>query len=371
MFKFAFKPGAIGNIEVKNRFVMAPVWMAMADDKGFVTEKLIDHYGKIASSGIGLIISEYAFILPGHQMLPKMIGIGSDKHISGLKKITNAVHTSESKIFIQIADCGLNSDPKYNSDGLIYGPSVIELEGFTEAESMGALNNDNKNVMKELTKEQIKEKIEGFGKAAKRAVESKFDGIELHGAHSYLISQFLSPLYNRRNDNYGGSLENRMRFLIEVFKEVKKNSKNLPISVRLNGEDGIKGGINIDETIFVAKKLEEMGVNLISISGGSPEKTGILKQEQEAYFADYSKKLKKNVKLPILLTGGIRSPEIIENLLKNRICDFIGLARPLIAEENLISRWASGDLNKAECISCNKCFVEEGLSRYVNCPVFE
>ncbi len=371
MLELAFQPYELDSLELSNRFVMAPVWMGMADEKGHVTDQLIQHYSEVASSGIGLIITEYAYIKSGHQILPRMLGIGEDAQIPDLKRIVEAVHKEGSKIFIQIADCGLNSDPKYNSAGLIYGPSIIELKGFTEAEAMGVLTRENKHVMKALTVEQIKEKVKLFGEAALRAMKSGFDGVELHAAHSYLISQFLSNLYNKRTDEYGGSLENKMRFLLEIFKEVKDKLGKHPVSVRLNGEDGVAGGIKIQETIKVAEKLEEEGCDLISVSGGTPEKTGIVKETDEAYFSSFARKIKKHVKTPILLTGGIRSPKIIDHLLKEGVCDLIGLARPLIAEPKLIARWRSGDLRKAKCISCNKCFYEEGLRKYVNCPIFK
>lgn len=371
MLELAFQPYRLGCLELSNRFVMAPVWMGMADEKGYVTERLIRHYSEIAESGIGLIITEYAFIKSGHQILPRMLGIGDDSQIQGLKRIVESVHEKGCKIFVQIADCGLNSDPKYNPDGSIYGPSIIELKGFTEAEAMGVLTNENKHVMKALTVEQIKEKVNLFGEAARRAIKAGFDGVELHAAHSYLISQFLSDLYNKRRDEYGGSLENKMRFLLEVFSEVKDNVGDHPVSVRLNGEDGVAGGITIQETVKVAEKLEEAGCDLISVSGGAPEKTGIVKESDEAYFSSFAKKIKSHVKTPILLTGGIRTPRVIDRLLKEGVCDLIGLARPLIAEPNLISRWRAGDLRKAKCISCNKCFYEEGLRKYVNCPVFK
>lgn len=371
MLELAFQPYELDSLELSNRFVMAPVWMGMADEKGHVTDQLIQHYREVASSGIGLIITEYAYVKSGHQILPRMLGIGDDTQIAGLKRIVEAVHKENCKIFIQIADCGLNSDPKYNPAGLIYGPSVIELKGYTEAEAMGVLNNENKHVMRALSIEQIKEKVKLFGEAARRAVKAGFDGVEIHAAHSYLISQFLSDLYNKRKDDYGGRLENRMRFLLEVFRKVKDNLGKHPVSVRLNGEDGIVGGITIDETVKVAEKLEEEGCNLISVSGGTPERTGILKEEDEAYFSNYAKKIKQYVKTPILLTGGIRSPKIVDSLLKKEVCNLIGLARPLIAEPKLISRWREGDLKKAKCISCNKCFYEEGLTKYVNCPIFK
>jgi 2,4-dienoyl-CoA reductase-like NADH-dependent reductase (Old Yellow Enzyme family) len=300
-----------------------------------------------------------------------MLGIGEDDQVPGLKRIVEAVHKEGCKIFIQIADCGLNSDPKYNPEGLIYGPSIIELKGFTEAEAMGVLTKENMHVMRALTVEQIKEKVKLFGAAARRAVKAGFDGVELHAAHSYLISQFLSDLYNKRKDEYGGSLENKMRFLLEVLDEVKDNLGDRPISVRLNGEDGIPGGIKIEETVKVAEKLEKSGCDLISVSGGTPEKTRILKESDEAYFSSFARKIKKRVKTPILLTGGIRTPKIADRLLNEGVCDLIGLARPLIAEPKLISRWRAGDLTKAKCISCNKCFYEEGLRKYVNCPIFK
>ncbi|MEM2907528.1 MAG: NADH:flavin oxidoreductase [Candidatus Odinarchaeota archaeon] len=371
MLNDAFKPFTLGSLKLNNRFVMAPVWMGMADEKGGVTDHLVEHYREIAASGIGLIITEYAFIKSGHQILPRMLGIGEDSQIEGLKRIVKAVHKEGAKIFIQLADCGFNSDPKYNPEGLIYGPSIIDLKGYSEAESMGVLTNENKHVIRALSLEQIREKVKFFGEAAARALKAGFDGVELHAAHSYLISQFLSDLYNKRCDEYGGSLENKMRFLVEVYSEVRKILGSKPISVRLNGEDGVAGGITIDETVQVAKRLEKLGCELLSVSGGTPEKTGVLKEEEEAYFSCFSKKIKKNVKTPILLTGGIRTPKIIDKLLKEKACDLIGLARPLIAEPGLLLRWRSGDLRKAKCISCNKCFYEEGLSKYVNCPVFK
>jgi len=216
----------------------------------------------------------------------------------------------------------------------------------------------------ELTKEEIRDIIIAFGDGAYRAKVWGFDAVQLHGAHGYLISQFLSPLTNRRTDEYGGSIENRSRFLLETYKNVRESvGSDYPVLIKLNAEDNINGGLGINDAIYVARRLNDAGIDAIEVSAGTPAsgKKGpiriqINKPEKEAYNLELARRIKSAVNCPVMVVGGFRSYEVIEKALNEDNIDYIALGRPLIREAALANRWQKGDRRPATCLSCNRCF---------------
>jgi 2,4-dienoyl-CoA reductase-like NADH-dependent reductase (Old Yellow Enzyme family) len=237
-------------------------------------------------------------------------------------------------------------------------PSAIQIDQFAE-------------IPAELTKNEINDLVTAFGEGARRAKAWGFDAVQLHGAHGYLINQFLSPLSNRRTDEYGGSIENRSRFLLEVYQEVRETVGNdYPVLIKLNAADNLEGGLEIDDAIHAAKKLSEAGIDAIEVSAGTPAsgeknpaRQKINKPEKEAYHLELANRIKETVSCPIMVVGGFRSYEVAEKAIRDDGMNYISIARPLIREPDLPTRWLEGDRSPAKCISCNSCFMpglEEG-----------
>jgi 2,4-dienoyl-CoA reductase-like NADH-dependent reductase (Old Yellow Enzyme family) len=230
-------------------------------------------------------------------------------------------------------------------------PSSVAVEQFPEIPS-------------EMSQGDIDQVAAAFGAGAKRAKDYGFDGVQLHGAHGYLINQFLSPLTNRRTDKYGGDIENRCRFLMEVYSAVRNKVGNeYPVMIKLNGADNLEGGLELVDAVFAARKLDEEGIDGIEVSGGTPvsgdrtpARIKIKEPKQEAYNIDLALQIKNVVKCPVMSVGGFRSFEVADRAVSLRGIDYIAMARPFIREPNLAGRWQQGNRSPAACISCNGCF---------------
>jgi 2,4-dienoyl-CoA reductase-like NADH-dependent reductase (Old Yellow Enzyme family) len=334
----------------------------MSDEKGAPGERLISLYEALAEGGAGLIVTGYAFIHEGGKQLPNGLGIHSDALVTPLKELTRRVQARSGRIVAQLFHGGGQASRK--SSGLSpIAPSAMSLPQYPE-------------VPVEMSREDIRHMVAAFGRAAGRAKKAGFDGVQLHGAHGYLISQFLSPLSNRRSDEYGGSVGNRSRFLVEVARAVRSAvGSEYPVWVKLNGDDFLPGGFSLEDAVEVAGTLEREGIDAIEVSGGTPasgDRTPVRARidatEKEAYHRELSRAIKRRVDIPVGLVGGLRSPSVMEEIFRAGDADFFSMARPLIREPGLVNRWASGDLTKSACISCNACFsagLKEGGIRCV------
>jgi 2,4-dienoyl-CoA reductase-like NADH-dependent reductase (Old Yellow Enzyme family) len=217
-----------------------------------------------------------------------------------------------------------------------------------------------------MTREDIKEVVKAFGQAARRVKQSGFDAVQLHCAHGYLLCAFISPYANRRTDEYGGSVENRARMVLETYREVRKEvGGDYPVLVKMNAEDLLDGGLTIDQSAKIAGWLAEEGIDAIEISAGGSEgntrsaRTNIKTPEQEAYLLPYAREFKKHTgSVPLILVGGMRSPEVVEKVLEEGCVDYVSICRPLIREPHLVKRWKEGNREKARCVSCNLCYSE-------------
>jgi 2,4-dienoyl-CoA reductase-like NADH-dependent reductase (Old Yellow Enzyme family) len=221
-----------------------------------------------------------------------------------------------------------------------------------------------KSPRKEMTVDDIQEIVVAFGQSASRAREAGFDGVQIHSAHGYLLSQFLSPAFNKRVDDYGGPVENRAKLLLEVLRRLRDDAgSDFPVLVKINSQDFLDGGLTLEDSLKVGAMLQEGGIDAIELSGGtlvsgklSPSRMGIKSEEKEAYFRDSAKAFKEVLKVPIIMVGGNRSFQLAESLVTQGYTDYVSMSRPFIREPYLIKRWASGDLRKAACISDNQCF---------------
>lgn len=346
--KKAFDKIELKGLELKNRFIRSAIWEGFATDEGFVTDKLVNFYKELSEGGVGTIITGFSNVKEYDQPAPRMMGVYDDKFIEGLKRIPEAVHRVGTKIFLQIAVGG--SQGRGNSTRIV-GPSehVNPMTG---------------NKAEELTIEEIKDLENSFALAAERAKKAGFDGVQIHGAHGYLLSQFMNPIFNRREDNYGGSIEKRARFLLETYDKIREKVGNdYPVIIKINCEDFIEGGATKEEMLWVCKELSKRKIDLIEVSGGCGAsrpnegviRTGIKTREDEAYFLEHAKKISETVDVPVSIVGGIRNFDIAQSILENTEIQFISLARPLLCEPNLINEWEKENYNKAFCKSCNGC----------------
>ncbi|MHA1267058.1 MAG: oxidoreductase [Candidatus Helarchaeota archaeon] len=351
-----FSPHKIGGLQVKNRFVRSATWEGLADDTGAITEELIELYRTLAKNEIGLITTGFMYVMKNGKAMYRQIGIDRDDLMPGLRKLVKEVKEYDALFFAQLAHGGRQvMDRATKKLGLI-APSPI-------ADATIGIQ------PREMTQQDIVECVESFITAAQRAYDAGFDGIQLHIAHGYLLSLFLSPYANRRTDEYGGSIENRYRIIHEIIIGIREVVE-FPITAKLNIADFVGGApqLTVEESKQFAKLLAKDGIAAIETSGGIHEsalignftasRTNIKRLEDEAYFLQEATIIKQEIgDIPVILVGGLRSKEKIEEVLQ--IIDFIALARPFIREPDLITKWLSGHSTKAECISCNRCLFEQ------------
>jgi 2,4-dienoyl-CoA reductase-like NADH-dependent reductase (Old Yellow Enzyme family) len=343
-----FTPSKINGMTLSNRFVRSATWSGMATDDGASTPQLLDLMSDLAKGGVGLIITGHAYVRQDGQAGPWQLGIYKDELIPGLQNITQAVHENGGKIILQLAHAGFYA--KFS---------------LTRQTPLAPSNIDgiSKKPRKEMNIQDIKEMVTSFGEAARRAKNAGFDGVQIHSAHGYLLSQFLSPFFNRRTDEYGGKIQNRARILLEVLETIRNVvGWDYPILVKMNSQDFIENGLELEDSIRVSTMLSEGGIDGIELSGGlltstklSPSRKGITSKDKEAYFKNDAQSFKEEINVPLILVGGIRSYSVAEEIINQGVADYISMCRPFIREPDLINRWKAGDLRKAACISDNMC----------------
>ena len=346
-----FEETSINGMTLKNRMVRSATWEGMCEPNGEPTGKLTDFYCTLAQGGIGLIITGYTFVRPDGKQLPGKMGIHTDEFADAYKTMTKAVHAAGGKIALQLVHAGGQTDSE-TAGRQPLAPSAVKVAQYPEMPAG-------------LSQDEIKSIVAAFGRGASRARNWGFDAVQMHGAHGFLINQFLSPLTNQRIDEYGGSIENRSRFLFEVYTAIRDAvGSDYPVMIKLNAQDNLKGGLELEDAMIVAEKLSEAGIDAIEISGGtpasgdeSPARMKINKPEKEAYHLPLAQKIKQAVSCPVMVVGGIRSFEVAEKAVQKDGVDYISMARPLIREPNLANRWLQGDRSPAKCISCNSCFM--------------
>lgn len=352
-----FEKAVVNGMMLGNRMVRSATWEGMCEKNGRPTKRLIDYYRNLAKGGVGLIISGFAFVRPEGKQMPGKMGIHTDDFAQDYRELTAAVHDEGSKIAVQLVHAGGQTTSEIAGRQPL-APSAVKTAQFPEIPS-------------ELTKKQINEIVDAFGNAAARAKNWGVDAVQFHGSHGYLINQFLSPLTNRRTDEYGGTIENRCRFLMEVYRGVRDAvGGEYPVMIKLNASDNLEGGLETGDAIYAAQLLSKEGIDAIEVSSGTPASklTGharmrINKPDKEAYNLALALEIKAVVKCPVMAVGGFRSFEIAEKAVATKGMDFVSMSRPFIREPDLPLRWMKGDRSPAHCISCNGCFkpgLEEG-----------
>jgi 2,4-dienoyl-CoA reductase-like NADH-dependent reductase (Old Yellow Enzyme family) len=338
--KDLFEESRIGSIALRNRFVRSATCEGMCKADGTVPEMLVKLYSKLAEGGVGLLVTGIAGVNSTGKVTMGQMAMDTDELIPTMRNLVNSVHDLGARIVVQLG-CG------------------------GERHCLG----------RSMTIEEIKKTVVDFGDAARRSKTIGFDGVQIYAADGYLISEYLSPYFNKRNDCYGGDLERRAKLMFDVYDEIRSAvGDDFPVMTRINCEDFREPGLKIDDCVYVCKEMSKKGVDAIEVSGGAPinvpdwirgdlpVKTRIKTLEHEAYFYPQAKILGNSLggKTPLVLAGGLRSLELIERILQEGIIDYFSLSRPLICEPDLVKRWQLGDRTKSKCTSCNECFLEAG-----------
>ncbi|MBW1710360.1 MAG: NADH:flavin oxidoreductase [Deltaproteobacteria bacterium] len=383
-------PIQIGSLKLNNRIVKASMVENMATEQGEVTDRLIRFYQRQAKGGAGLLITGGAYVQKNGRSVTYLIGAYDDSLVEGLGALANAVHENGGKIALQIYHCGRQTRPEL-AEGDVVGPSAIP-------------DQMTKVMPRPMTEDEIEETIQAFGLAARRVKEAGYDGVEVMAGHGYLISQFLSRRTNQRTDQWGGSLENRARFLFSVIERVRSEiGPDFPLLVKHNTEDRLKNGLTVEESAWVAQRLPEYGADTIKLSGGTAESAlnisrGELPAEEileefsgwqrfknkmliramknkfkfsEAYFLENVKQIKPQISVPVTLVGGLRTPEVMEQILKDGHADLIAIGRPLVRDPYLPQKILSGDPSPASCLNCNRCAIRIAQQRPLRCYASE
>ncbi len=324
--KNIFDKTMLGNLPTKNRIVMSATGHLLMSDDGTFSEKYFKIYENLAKGGVGTIIVELADMIQN---------INNPHLVSQHKRITEMIHKENASAILQI---GLVN---YCDDSYPYpiAPS-------------------------DLTSAQIKRIIQLFTETSVRAKESGFDGIQIHAGHGLFLNQFLSPEFNHRTDDYGGSLEKRSKILVEIIRQIKRNILDFHVSIKLNFNDFSLLGLLPKDSIEISKFLVAVGLDSIEVTANNTSQPGIMAGKNEGYFYEYGKELASQVDIPVIVVGGYRSVEHMNRLLNDSNIEFFSLSRPLIREPDLVKRWQSGDLSPAKCVSCNACY-RTGNSRCI------
>lgn len=324
-------PLAAGIMTFKNRLIYPPITIAKASPEGLVTEDSLDYYqDKMRGGSFSLAIVEHCYILQEGKASKGQVSIAEDGTVSGLAKLARIIKGAGTRAVVQINHAGSCTSSEVTG---------MELKGASPVQ-----NPRQGGTPREMTKEELARVVSAFAAAARRGKEAGYDGVEIHSAHSYLLNQFYSPLTNRRTDEYGGSLENRLRLHLEVIRAVRREvGRDYPVFLRLGACDHLAGGNTVQEAVAAAKLLEQAGVDILDVSGGM---CGYVNPQQDGagYFGEESKAIREAVSIPVITTGGITQPEEAEALLKDGAGDLIGVGRTVMKDSGWAGRaiaWCS------------------------------
>jgi len=360
-----FSPGQIGPLTLKNRVIMAPMTTRKADAEGFVTDATIAYYKARAEGGVGLITVEMASPERVGKHRNFELGIYDDRFLPGLRRLVEVIHGAGAKASIQLGHGGGHTRIDISGETPI-APSAIPhtvQEGHTEV-----------IIPEEMTRARIAQTRDAYVAAACRAAAAGFDAVEIHAAHGYLISQFLTPAENLRQDEYGGTLRNRARFGLEITSAVKKAVPQLAVIFRMNGDDFFDGGMTAEEAVEVAAWAAEAGADAIHMTGGhyrSKPTAAIMippMATPPTPFLWFAKAVKKRVSVPVIAVGRFGNPQAAIAALEEKKADFIALGRPLLADADWVAKAAAGRQVRL-CLACNTCVDGMRTGRQIRCLV--
>ena len=338
--KEIFEETKVKNVKIKNRLIRGSVGDYCFFRDGHITNEAYDFYDKLSDEGVGIVFVGYTTISDYDQYDDTNIfRLDKDEYIEDFKKLASVIHKNDRTAILQLVHIGGQSSTQ-KTDKLLAPSKVV--------------NPMTKRTTYEMSKEDILRIEDDFVKASVRAKKAGFDGVEIHGAHFYLVSEFLSPLFNKRTDEYGGNDENRARFLVEIIQKVRKAVGNdFIISVKINSEENDPNGITEEGFILASKLAEKAGADMIQVSGMKWMNEKI-KPKTPVYFKQTAK-LAEIVKVPVVLVGGLRDVDTMEDAINNSNIQYLSIARPLICEPDIVKTWKHGDKKKSNCLNCNNC----------------
>jgi 2,4-dienoyl-CoA reductase-like NADH-dependent reductase (Old Yellow Enzyme family) len=361
--------GRIGGLVLKNRLVRAATSETMATDDGAATDELLNLYSDLARGGAGLIITGHIYVEPRGQYEPRQLGLDRDSRVAPLARVTDAVHRNGGIIFAELSHAG--------SQSLI--PQIVPLAPSIVPNAIFA------RPPTEMTDADIRKVIADFGTAAARAKRAGFDGIHLHSGNGYLLAQFNSPHTNRRDDRWGGDAQRRMQFILDVYAAVREaTGPDFPITARLGLADAVSNGLTVEDGLGIARQLAARGLAALEVTYGVMTSyrenirpyagttrwraiaDGMLHRTfsapvAEAYYRPFARAAKSAIDIPIILIGGLRSTRVMDDVVRSGDADFLAMARPFVREPDLANKIAGGRRGPVDCVSCNICFLHEGI----------
>lgn len=316
--KTLFDETTLRGIRLKNRVWRSATWLGLADANGFMTDAIISTYETLAEGGAAVIVTGLTSVSATDAHIGGECKFYDNRFIDGHRRLTDAIHRHGARILLQTA--------------MVDGP------------------------VDELTTAQADDIVATFGDAAQRAEQAGYDGVQIHAAHFFRLSKFISPLFNHRTDGYHGS-----GILPAILFDMRsKTSQKFCITMKINSSDEYPGGITEDDFLVTSRLMAEAGIDAIEVSANGTSRTGIRAGVNEGSFLEAAAHLAGEVEVPVVLVGGLRSVEFIGQVLNNTKVEYISLSRPLIREPNLINRWQQGDTAPSKCVSCNGCYRTEG-----------
>ena len=365
MFPKLFAPGKVGSLTLPNRIVFAATSSELADKDGFVGDDLVEYYAERARGGTGLLIVEATYVEQEGKRLHHNAMLHDDCYIPGMRKVVEAAHTEGAKIALQLNHGGRESIPDV-SGSIPLAPSPIPSQFTGVGDAV---------VPKELTGAEIERIIDRFAEAARRARAAGYDAVELHGAHGYLIGEFLSPDSNKREDAYGGSVEGRAYFCVRLIRAIKERlGEDYPVIVRMNGRDHVRHGLELADAVEMAAMFEAAGADSISVSGGVHASRPYMvvpgMSVDRGCYVSYGDAIRRRVKIPVMVVGRINTPDLAEQILEDGQADYICLSRALIADPYFPVKARDGRVDTiAPCIACNECIATVHRHKGLACTV--
>ena len=325
-----FEAVQLNHLTTKNRLIRSATWEGLAGFDGSISDEAYDIYGEIARGGIGAVIIGFTDVSDDDHYIHGAMRLSRDDLIPKYKKLVDIIHAEGCPVISQLAM------------GAYYRKLPNGIVKQVEPDNM--------------THDEIKHVIDMFINAAIRAEKAGCDGVQIHAAHFFFLSRFISPRVNRRDDIYGGDMMRRSRILTEILSGIKSECPGLHVSVKINSSDFTLGGLEEDESLEICKLLAENGIDSIEVSGNGTSVEGIRPHINEAYFLDFAANLAENVNVPVILVGGLRSVQTMQEILDKTKIELLSLSRPLLREPDLPEKFRSGESSESKCISCNACY---------------
>ena len=331
--KQIFEPLTWNNLKLKNRLLRSATWEGIAAPNGAISDKAYEIYEELAKGGVGGIITGFTSVSANDFYFGGMMRLCSDDLIPQYQKLTEIAHKENCPIIAQLA---LGAYYRTNAQGK-----------FEQVEP------------DDMSVKEIEDVIQLFGLAAKRAKGAHFDGVQIHAAHFFFLSRFISPAVNHRQDEYGGSVKNRAKILLKILQEIKQQAPDLHVTIKINSNDFAYGGLDEKESLEICLLLAKSGIDSIEVSGNGTSVQGIKAHVDEGYFADFAAKLAERIDIPVYVVGGWRAKDTMEKVLKQTKLAALSLSRPLLREPDLPNKFKKGESEVSKCVSCNACYSSQ------------